>query len=64
MPLVVRYPDGIAAGSVCEDFVLNVDFAPTFLDLAGIDVPPHMQGRSFVTLLRGESPDAWQTSMY
>ena len=64
MPLLIRYPDGIAAGSDCSDFVLNVDFAPTFLDLAGIDIPPEMQGTSFLPLLSGETPVGWQTSMY
>lgn len=64
MPLVIRHPDSVDAGSVCEDFVLNVDFAPTFLELAGIDVPSDMQGSSFAPLLSGSSPDGWQTSMY
>lgn len=64
MPLLIRYPDGIAAGSDCSDFVLNVDFAPTFLDLAGIDVPPETQGTTFLPLLSGETPVGWQTSMY
>jgi len=64
MPLLISYPDQIAAGSVCPEFVLNVDFAPTFLDLSGIDVPSAMQGTSFLPLLRGETPPGWQTSMY
>ncbi|NIR36739.1 MAG: DUF4976 domain-containing protein, partial [Actinobacteria bacterium] len=64
MPLLVRFPSAVAAGSVCPDMVLNVDFAPTFLDLAGIDVPQWMQGRSFRPLLGGDRPDDWQTSMY
>jgi len=64
MPLMISYPDLVVEGSVCSDFVLNVDFAPTFLDLAGIDVPPEMQGTSFRPLLSGETPTRWQTSMY
>jgi len=64
MPLMVRYPQEVADGSVCSDFVLNVDLAPTFLDLAGIDVPLNMQGTSFRPLLGGETPPDWQTSMY
>jgi len=43
--------------------VLNVDFAPTFLDLAGLPVPKDMQGTSFRPLLGGETPPGWQTSM-
>ncbi len=64
MPLLVRYPPMITPGSVCEDMVLNVDFAPTFLELAGVDIPGHVQGTSFVPLLSGERPPTWQTSMY
>ena len=64
MPFLIRYPRQIAAGSVNEDMILNVDFAPTFLDYAGIEIPAEMQGRSFRALLNGETPDGWQTSMY
>jgi arylsulfatase A-like enzyme len=64
MPLLVRYPAEVAAGSVCDDIALNVDFAPTFLELAGIDVPGTMQGTSLAPLLRGQTPDDWQQSMY
>jgi len=64
MPLLVRYPRAVAAGSVCDDLALNVDFAPTFLELAGVDVPETMQGTSLVPLLEGDRPDGWQDSMY
>jgi arylsulfatase A-like enzyme len=64
MPLLVRYPREIAPGSVCADMVLNVDFAPTFLDLAGLPIPAYMQGTSFRSLLRGVTAEGWQTSMY
>lgn len=46
VPLVVRGP-GVAAGKVSGDTVLNIDLAPTFLDLAGIKPPPSMDGQSF-----------------
>lgn len=64
MPLLVRYPSEIRAGTVNDDMVLNIDFAPTFLDLAGAAVPSDMQGRSFRGLLRGERPSDWRTAMY
>jgi len=64
MPFIVRHPREIRPGSISKDMILNVDFPPTFLDYAGIDVPDEMQGRSFRALLNGELPEGWQTSMY
>ncbi len=64
MPLLVRYPAMVEAGSVCDDIAPNVAFAPTFLDLAGLDAPADMQGSSLAPLLAGEHPDGWQQSMY
>ncbi|MCO6455448.1 MAG: sulfatase [Pirellulaceae bacterium] len=63
VPLIARGP-GVKSGSVPAQFVLNIDLAPTFLDLAGLPVPEFMQGRSIAPLLRGESPQDWRTSMY
>ncbi|MBP7053078.1 MAG: sulfatase [Phycisphaerae bacterium] len=64
MPLLVRYPKEIRAGSVNSDIVLNLDFAETFLDWAGVPVPADMQGRSLRLLLQGRTPPDWRTSMY
>jgi len=64
MPFIIRYPPEIKPGSVSKDMILNVDFPPTFLDYAGIDIPDEMQGSSFRPLLKGELPGGWQTSMY
>jgi len=64
MPFIIRYPREIAPASVNQDLILNVDFAPTFLDYAGIDVPEPMQGTSFRSLLNGRTPEDWQTSIY
>ena len=64
MPFIIRYPKEIKPGTVNEDMMLNVDFAPTFLDYAGIDIPEQMQGSSFRPLLNGKLPEGWQTSMY
>ena len=43
---------------------INPDFAPTFMDLAGLLVPADMQGRSLVPLLKGQRPAGWRTSWY
>jgi arylsulfatase A-like enzyme len=64
MPFLMRYPREIAAGSVCDQIILNVDFPETFLDYAGIPSPDTFQGVSFRALCRGEAPDGWQTSLY
>lgn len=62
-PLLARGP-GIKAGIAPEQFVANVDLAPTFLDLAGVPIPASMQGRSLAPLLRGDAPADWRTSVY
>jgi arylsulfatase A-like enzyme len=49
---------------VCEQIVLNLDFAPTFLDCAGVAVPSEMQGRSLLPLFLGENPKDWRAAMY
>jgi arylsulfatase A-like enzyme len=63
IPLIVRGP-GMKAGAATTLFALNADFAPTFLDLAGVEVPADMHGRSLVPVLRGEKPADWRTSIY
>jgi N-acetylglucosamine-6-sulfatase len=61
MPLLVRYPKAIKAGAVRDEFALNLDLAPTLLELAGVAVPNTMQGRSLVPLLTGKRT-AWRNS--
>ena len=64
MPFMVRYPERIKAGSVNEDIITNIDFAPTLLELAGITTTQKMQGISFVPVLDGNTPNDWQDAMY
>ncbi len=64
MPFVIRWPAAIKAGSRSAAMGLNVDFAPTFLEAAGLPVPNEMQGRSMLPILRGRTPTDWRTSMY
>jgi len=64
MPFLVRWPDVIRPGSENDELALNVDFAETFLEAAGLAVPSDMQGRSLMPLLRGRTPADWRTSMY
>ncbi|SDW23520.1 sulfatase [Paenibacillus sp. CF384] len=64
MPFLIRYPRAIQAGTVNDTMILNVDFAPTFLDYAALPIPETMQGRSFRSVLDSETPEDWRTSMY
>ena len=64
MPFIIRYPRAIQPKSVCNDIICNVDFAPTFLDFAGIRIPSYMQGISFRPLLEGHTPTHWQQVAY
>jgi arylsulfatase A-like enzyme len=67
MPLLVHAPGVTPAHEerrVNTAMVCNVDFAPTFLELAGAPVPSYMQGRSIVPLLRGDDPPDWPMEVY
>ena len=63
MPLIINWP-GVTKGTRNTDLVQNLDYAETFLDIAGADIPGDMQGRSLVPLLKGETPDDWRDSIY
>ena len=63
-PLVVRWPGKVTPGAVEGHIVSNIDFAPTFLEAAGVDVPADIQGRSIAPVLQGEAPSDWRKSFY
>jgi arylsulfatase A-like enzyme len=63
MPFLIRYPAGFGSG-VVEDLATNVDFAPTFLDYAGVTIPSYMQGRSMRPILEGTAGGEWQQVAY
>ncbi len=64
MPFLARWPAGIQPGTVVDALAINCDFAPTFLDLAGVATPKDMQGRSLVPLFSGEKPADWRDAFY
>ena len=64
MPLVMRYPGEIEAGYKSENIVLNLDFAPTFLDYANATIPEKIQGESLRKLFPGKDNTEWRNSMY
>jgi arylsulfatase A-like enzyme len=63
-PLIARWPGVTKPGTESADMVSNVDFAETFLEIAGAAVPSEMQGRSLVPVLKGATPKDWRTSHY
>ena len=63
-PLVAYWPGVTKRGVENTDLVQNIDFAPTFLDIAGAQTPGDMQGKSLVPLLKGQTPKDWRTGLY
>jgi len=64
MPFLIRWPGVIKSGSTQAAMALNVDFAPTLMEIAGLKAPADMQGRSFLPLLKGARLTDWRTSWY
>jgi len=64
VPMLVRYPRLFGKGLVVDEMVLNIDLAPTFLDLAGVSVPKEMQGASWKPLAAGHRPANWRQSFF
>ena len=65
MPFLAHWPAGIKAGQVNDWLINNTDFAPTMLEIAGVETPSYMQGRSFASALKGDrQPDDWRKVTY
>ena len=65
MPLIIRWPGVINAGITNDRMVQNIDFAPTFLEIAGISIPGDIQGRSILPLLRNNGKVSnWREQVY
>ncbi|HEX5105825.1 MAG TPA: sulfatase [Pirellulaceae bacterium] len=63
-PLLVRWPGKAKPGSVSDKLVMNLDFPETFLDIAGVEIPDDMQGKSIVPILEGQDTPDWRKSVY
>jgi arylsulfatase A-like enzyme len=64
VPLLIKYPKKVQAGITLEQMVMNIDIAPTLLDIAGMEqTPDQMQGVSFLPLLQGEKVD-WRDRVF
>lgn len=64
MPLLMRWPQNIRAGLQISELTQNIDFAPTFLQACGLDIPDDMQGLSFLPLLKEEKQSDWRRALY
>jgi arylsulfatase A-like enzyme len=64
MPLIVRWPGVVKPGSRPTALVQNIDYAETFVDIAGGKLPGGLHGRSLVPILKGETPADWRKSLY
>ncbi|WP_296635632.1 sulfatase [Polaribacter sp.] len=62
-PILVKYPKEIKPGTVVNKMIQNLDFAPTFLDYAGVEIPKEIQGESFRKLVNGEVSE-WRDAIY
>lgn len=64
-PLVISYPKRIAPGTVCDELVQNIDYAPTFLALAGVEIPDEICGVPLTPLFEtGKAPAGWRDELY
>lgn len=64
MPFIVKYPAKIKPGTVIDDFITNVDFAPTILDMCGVRPDKEMQGKCYANTMSGKETKPLRTSMY
>jgi len=60
VPMILRYPGHVRPGTTSDEMVLNLDLAPTLLDVAGLSVPPTMQGKSMLPLAEGKPNVPWR----
>ena len=63
MPFLVRWPGVLKPGGSPKELIQNIDYAPTFLEMAGLEIPEEVQGSSLVPLMRGTAAN-WRTSLY
>lgn len=64
MPFIIRWPGVVAAGSRPGAMIQNIDYAATFVDIAGGQIPDTVHGRSFLPILHGRMPADWRKSVY
>ena len=63
VPMIIRYPNLIQRNTTIDELCLNIDLAPTILELAGIKKPDYVQGKSMLNLIRGKKEKDWRKSI-
>lgn len=66
MPFLIRWPGVVKPGTRSEALIQNIDYAPTFLEVAGVEIPGTIQGKSLVPVLKagGKAPEDWREGLY
>ena len=64
MPFIIRWPGVVKPGTRFTPFIQNIDYAPTFVEMAGGESPAGLHGKSIVPILRGATPADWRKSVY
>ena len=66
MPFIIRWPGVVKPGLRPTALIQNIDYAPTFLEAAGLEIPAAIQGRSLVPILKseGKTPENWRDAIY
>jgi len=64
MPFLIRWPGVIQPGIRPQEMIQNIDYAPTFLEIAGVNIPEDIQGKSLVPIFKGETPKDWRQDIY
>lgn len=62
-PLAMRFPKDMEIKGASDALVQNIDYAPTFMDLAGLEVPEDMQGHSLIPMLQSDTAE-WRNAIY
>ncbi len=63
-PLLMHLPKGLEAKGEINEMVQNIDYAPTFMEIAGANIPDDIHGKSILPILRGEHPEDWRDALY
>lgn len=66
MPFIMRWPGVVKPGIRPEALIQNIDYAPTFIEAAGLEIPEDIQGKSLIPILKneGKTPDDWRDAIY